>query len=299
MKRPAYLKKGDKIGLVSSARKINSSEIAKATEYFTNWGLEVILGDHIFAENNQFAGTDEERAGDLQKMLDNPQIKAIVFARGGYGSVRIIDRLHWQKFVNRPKWLVGFSDITVFHSHIHQNFGIESLHAIMPLNFSIATNEAILSLKSTLFGESLNYKIKSHEFNRKGKARAQIIGGNLSILHNLSATISAIDTTNKILFIEDIDEYYYHIDRMMQNLKRSGKLDKLAGLIVGGMTEMNDNTIPFGMNAYEIIHDTVKEFSYPVCFNFPAGHFPDNRCLIMGRKVMLDIDSEVSLSFEN
>lgn len=299
MRIPAYLQIGDKIGFVASARKIKSSEIAKATECFINWGLEVILGDHIFKENNQFAGTDEERASDLQKMLDNPEIKAIVFARGGYGSVRIVDQLKWDKFIKQPKWLVGFSDITVLHSHIHQNFGIETIHAIMPLNFGTASKEAISSLRIALFGESLNYKIDSHELNRKGKANAQIIGGNLSILHNLSASISDIDTYNKILFIEDLDEYYYHIDRMMQNLKRSGKLDKLAGLIIGGMTEMNDNPVPFGMNAYEIIYDNVKEYTYPVCFNFPAGHFADNRCLIMGRKVKLDIGSEVSLSFGN
>lgn len=299
MSKAVYLEKGDKIGIVASARKLKQSEIAKGIECFKEWGLEVILGKQLFAESNQFAGMDDERAGDLQEMLDDPDIKAIVFARGGYGSVRIVDKINWNSFVQQPKWLIGFSDITVFHSHIHQNFGIETLHAIMPLNFETATEEAISSLQSALFGKSLKYKIAAHKFNREGTANAKIIGGNLSILYNLSATNSDIDTTDKILFLEDLDEYLYHIDRMMQNLKRSGKLDKLAGLIVGGMTEMNDNPIPFGMNAYEIIQDAVKAFSYPVCYNFPTGHFPDNRCLILGRKATLKIGSKVSLRFED
>lgn len=299
MKRPDYLKTGNKIGLIASARKVNSLDIAKALEYFESWGLEVVLGTHLFKENNQFAGSDQERISDLQKMLDDSKIKAIVFARGGYGSIRILDQINWKSFVKRPKWLVGFSDITVFHSHIHQKFGIETLHSIMPLNFATATKDAISSLQKALFGKPLNYKIASHPLNRNGKASAKIVGGNLSILHNLNGSVSDLDTNNKILFIEDLDEYYYHIDRMMQSLKRSGKLKKLAGLVVGGMTEMNDNLIPFGMNAYEIIHDLVKEDTFPVCFNFPAGHFPDNRSLILGRKVKLDIGSEVSLNFEN
>jgi len=167
------------------------------------------------------------------------------------------------------------------------------------LNFATASKDAISSFKIALFGESLKYKVDGHQLNRKGLANAQIVGGNLSILHNLNGTNSDLNTSNKRLFIEDLDEYLYHVDLMMVNFKRSGKLKNLAGLIVGGMTEMNDNPIPFGMNAYEIIHNTVKEYSYPVCFNFPAGHFPDNRSLILGRKVKLDVGSEVSLSFED
>lgn len=299
MNRPAYLKKGDKIGIVASARKIQASDIAEALEYFTKWGLVSVLGENLFAEDHQFAGKDADRAKDLQNMLDDPEIKAIVFARGGYGTVRIIDQLNWNKFTQKPKWLVGFSDITVLHSHIHNNFGVETLHSLMPLNFPTASDEAISSLRKAIFGESLNYKISGHRLNREGLANAVIVGGNLSILQNLSATDSDLNTENKILFIEDLDEYYYHIDRMMQNLERSGKLKNLAGLIVGGMTEMHDNSIPFGMNAYEIIHNMVKDFSFPVCFGFPAGHFPDNRTLIFGRKLKLEIGSEVSLCFED
>lgn len=299
MNTPAYLKKGDKIALVSSARKIKTSEIAEALQCFSNWGLEVVLGENLFKEDHQFAGSDADRAKDLQKMLDDSEIKAIVFARGGYGTVRIIDQLNWNKFTQKPKWIVGFSDITVLHSHIHSNSGIETLHSIMPFNFSTASDEAISSLRKALFGESLKYKIPKHKLNRDGDVNAIIVGGNLSILHNLSATDSDINTENKILFIEDLDEYYYHIDRMMQNLKRSGKLKNLAGLIVGEMTEMHDNSTPFGMNAYEIIHNMVKDYTFPLCFNFPSGHFPDNRTLILGRKVKLNVGSEVSLSFED
>lgn len=298
MKRPAYLKAGDKIGFVASARKINPLELAEATDYFESWELEIVLGDHLFAESNQFAGSDELRAQDLQQMLDDPEIKAIVFARGGYGTVRIIDQINWEKFIKQPKWLIGFSDITVLHSHIHQNLGIETLHGIMPLNYPTASNEAISSIRTALFGEELKYKIESHPMNRRGYVEAPIIGGNLSILHNLSGTISDIDTKGKILFIEDLDEYYYHVDRMMLNLKRSGKLDHIAGLIVGGMTEMHDNPISFGMNAYEIIQNVIKDYSFPVCFEFPAGHFSDNRALIMGRNVKLDVGYKVCLDFE-
>lgn len=299
MIRPEYLKEGDKIGLVATARKINPIEIAEATETFVNWGLEVFLGDHVFGQDNQFSGSDKERASDLQNMIDRKDIKAIICVRGGYGTVRVVDRINWKKLKESPKWLVGFSDITIIHSHLNRQVGMESIHSLMPLNFATASHAAINSLRKALFGKELKYSIASHKLNKTGSAEAEIVGGNLSIIYNVTGSISDIDTKGKILFLEDLDEYLYHIDRMMMNLWRAGKLDKLKGLIIGGMTEMNDNKVPFGKDAYQIIHDIVKAYSYPVCFNFPAGHFPDNRALILGRKVKLEVASKVKLTFEN
>ena len=231
-------------------------------------------------------------------MLNDPSIKAIIIARGGYGSIRILDFIDWESLVDRPKWLIGFSDITAIHSHVLANFGIETIHAMMPLNFDTANEQSKTSLYKCLFGKPLDYQIEAHPFNRKGEAEAEIIGGNLSLIHTLKGTPSDIDTTGKILFLEDLDEYLYHIDRMMISLKRSGHLTKLAGLIIGGMTVMNDNSIPFGETAYEIIRRTVKEYHYPLCFGFPAGHFPDNRALILGRKVKFKVGEKVTLDFK-
>ncbi len=298
MKRPEYLHPGDKIAIVASARKISSLELKEAIEVFNNWGLDTILGENIFNEHHQFAGTDEERLHDLQRMLDDENIKAIIFARGGYGTIRILDRIDWTNFIKKPKWLIGFSDITVIHSFVSKHFGIETIHAIMPLNFETATNDAIISLRKAIFGDSISYQINTHPLNRKGNVKAPLVGGNLSMLHTLSGTDADIVTDGKILFIEDLDEYLYHIDRMMLNIKRSGKLSNLAGLVVGGMTIMNDNTIPFGKNACEIIKEHVDEYDYPVCFDFPAGHFPDNRSLILGRDTSLSVNEKVSLVFD-
>lgn len=298
MKRAEYLQIGDKIGIVASARKVSSLELKEAIDIFTHWGLESILGENIFKEHHQFAGTDEERLSDLQTMLDDDQIKAISFARGGYGTVRILDKIDWSAFIKKPKWLIGFSDITVIHSCVTQNLGVESIHAIMPLNFDTASNEAIISLRKSLFGDSISYEINSHPLNRKGDAKATLIGGNLSMIHTLTGSNADINTEGKILFIEDLDEYLYHIDRMLINLKRSGKLSKLKGLIIGGMTIMNDNTIPFGKQAYEIIQEHTAEYNYPICFDFPAGHFPDNRALIIGRNVQLSVGEKARLVFD-
>ena len=293
---PPSLQPGDKIGIVSTARKISKAELEPALRTFADWGLEVVQGKHLFAEYHQFAGTDEQRATDLQEMLDDPDIKAIVCARGGYGTARIIDGLDFTMYNLRPKWIVGYSDVTVLHSHIHMHFGIETMHAIMPLNFP-GTPEAMQSLMDALFGKKISYDLEPHPFNRRGSCSGQVIGGNLSILYSLNNTPSDIDTRGKILFIEDLDEYLYHVDRMMMNLRRSGKLENLAGLIVGGMTEMNDNEVPFGKNAYEIIAETVKNYSYPLIFNFPAGHISDNRVLIIGRRSEMTVSDRVSLRF--
>jgi muramoyltetrapeptide carboxypeptidase len=293
--QPPYLKKGDKIGIVATARKISTAEINPAIAVLKSWGLEVVLGNNLFNSDNQFSGTDNERADDLQTLLNDTSVKAIISARGGYGTVRIIDQIDFTTFIKNPKWLIGYSDITVLHSHIH-NMGIETLHATMPINFS-KNAEALESLRKALFGEKIKYEIEAHPLNKKGIAEGELIGGNLSILYSLSGSISDIDTTGKILFLEDLDEYLYHIDRMMMNLKRAGKLSHLAGLVVGGMTDMKDNTIPFGKTAEEIILDAVREYNYPVCFNFPAGHIDKNVALPFGKKVKLVVGDNVWLDY--
>jgi muramoyltetrapeptide carboxypeptidase len=296
---PPYLKSGDKIAIVATARKVSPSEMDTAISVFRSWGLQVVTGPHLFGESNQYSGTDEERAEDLQMMLDDKEIKAVICARGGYGTVRIIDRLNFTAFEQHPKWIIGYSDITVLHSHIQTQFGIETLHAIMPINFPDAgTETAVESLRKALFGESLDYNILPNPLNKPGNVSGVLTGGNLSILYALNGTPSDIQSGEKILFIEDIDEYLYHIDRMMINLKRGGKLSGVKALIVGGLTKMNDNAVPFGKQADQIIAEYAHEAGIPVCFNFPAGHIADNRALIMGREVQLNIDANsVSLRF--
>lgn len=292
---PEFLKPGDKVAIVATARKISVAEVEPAIKLLMSWGVEVITGDSLYETDRQFAGTDYQRTADFQSMLDNPEVKAILCARGGYGTVRIIDELDFTAFVKHPKWIVGYSDITVLHSHINNIYGIETLHATMPVNFPPeGTLPAVEELKSILFGEAPDYKTSTGKLSRSGHAQGQVVGGNLSILYSLSGTPSALDTTGKILFIEDLDEYLYHIDRMMMNLKRSGKLENLAGLVVGGMTDMRDNTVPYGMNAEEIIAEAVKSYKYPVLFGFPAGHQKENMPLIMGREAVLDVAAEGS-----
>ncbi|MES2287689.1 MAG: LD-carboxypeptidase [Bacteroidota bacterium] len=295
MQQPSFLKKGDKIGIIAPARKISKEEIQSAIDIFNAWGLEVVLSKNLFNAANQFSGTENERAEALQIMLNDDSIKAVISARGGYGTIRIIDKIDFTNFKKHPKWIIGYSDITVLHSHIN-NFGIETLHATMPINFA-KNAEATETLYKALFGGQLNYQFESHPLNRKGEAEAELIGGNLSLIYALTGSVSDIDTKGKILFIEDLDEYLYHVDRMMLNLKRSGKLDHLAGLVIGGMTDMKDNTIPFGKTAEEIIMDAVKEYNYPVCFNFPAGHVDKNLALYFGKKAKLKVSETVELSF--
>jgi muramoyltetrapeptide carboxypeptidase len=296
MTTPPYLKKGDKIGITAPARKISKEEIQFAADTFKKWGLEVVFGKNLFGSENQYSGSDEQRTEDMQKMLDDASIRAIISARGGYGTLRIIDKLDFKIFQEKPKWIIGYSDITVLHSHIHQNFEIETLQATMPINFH-KDEESVETLKKVLFGETISYKINSHPLNRNGKAEGTLVGGNLSLLYALKGSKSGISTSGKILFIEDLDEYLYHIDRMMISLKRAGKLSHLAGLVVGGMTDMKDNTIPFGKTAEQIISDAVKEFDYPVCFGFPAGHAQKNLALPFGRRANLKVSGNSSLTF--
>jgi muramoyltetrapeptide carboxypeptidase len=291
---PPYLKKGDTVAIVATARKNIEDNLQPAISWLKNWGLEVVIGKTIGLDHNQLAGTDEERAADFQTQLDNPNIKAIWCVRGGYGTVRMIDLLDFTKFKQNPKWIVGFSDVTVLHSHLN-NLGFASIHGIMPVS-SKATEEAKESLRKALFGEPLEYTVPCDQMNRYGKAKGELVGGNLSILFSLLGSPSAVNCDAKILFIEDLDEYLYHIDRMMMNLKRNGCLESLKGIIVGGMTKMHDNEIPWGMNALEIIDDVTKKYNIPIIYNFPAGHMADNHALILGKQVTLeanDLESKV------
>lgn len=286
------LKSGDKVALISSARKINKEELLFATELIHSWGLNYCFGENLFAVENQFAGTTAQRIHDFKTALDDDTIKAILFVRGGYGSIQVVDHINWIKFKESPKWIVGFSDITVFHSHIHENLNTPTLHAAMPITFANNSKSSLNNLKKLLFGEQVSYKIKPHPLNRKGKAKAEIIGGNLSILYSLLGSISQMNTDGKILFIEDLDEYLYHIDRMMQALDRAGMFKNLAGLIVGGMSDMNDNEIPYGKTAEEIIQDVVLKYNYPVVYGFPAGHITNNQPLIFGQKKCLIVNEQ-------
>ena len=287
MIQPSYLQKGDTVAIVSTARKITSDNIISAIKLLEKWGLNVVVGNTIGLEDHQFAASDEKRIADFQQQLDNPKVKAIWCARGGYGTVRLIDKLDFSAFKKHPKWIVGYSDITVLHSHIH-NFGIETLHATMPINIESNSQQTLESLKKSLFGKNLFYEVSADEKNKSGNASGELVGGNLSVLYSLLGSNSSIKTDGKVLFIEDLDEYLYHIDRMCINLKRNGYFENLKGLVVGGMTDMHDNDIPFGKTAEEIILDCVSEYDFPVVFNFPAGHLDDNRTMIFGRKVTLD-----------
>lgn len=295
MKVPASLKQGDKIGIMAPARKISEKELETAIKIIKSRGFEVELGNSIDSTEFQFAGKDELRAADLQRMLDNPHIKAIFFARGGYGSVRIIDKVDFSVFVKNPKWLVGYSDMTVFHCHSNKNYDIETLHASMPINFADNSQESLDSLFRILSGLNYNITVTNHNLNKKGKAKGELIGGNLSVIYSLLGSKSFPYFKNKILFLEDLDEYLYHIDRMMMALKRTGVFVSLAGLLVGGMTKMNDNEIPFGKTAEEIIRDIVDEYNFPVAFGLPVGHMDDNRALVMGREYKLEVGDKVSV----
>ena len=285
---PEKLKIGGKIGIVSTARKITLEELSPAIKLFENWGFEVVFGTNLFEEKNQFSGTVEQRTADLQSMIDNDAINAILCARGGYGAVQIIDKIDFFRLKKNPKWIIGYSDVTVLHSHLN-NLEIASLHATMPINFTNNSDASLQSLKNSLLGKSSRIECKRHALNRLGQVYAEIVGGNLSVLYSLLGSISDIDTEGKILFIEDLDEYLYHIDRMMTNLNRNGKLAKLKGLIVGGINDMNDNEIPFGKSVEEIILEHTKKYNYPICFGFPAGHINDNRCVKLGAKSVLKI----------
>jgi muramoyltetrapeptide carboxypeptidase len=266
-----------------------------AIKLLQHWGLEVVIPQGLYAEDHQMAGTDSHRAAVLQRLIDDTDIRAILCARGGYGTVRILDCLNLTALEQHPKWIIGYSDVTALHSHIHNLLGMETLHATMPINIppdAVAVPyPATDSLRQALFAGSCQYNLQcSTPLLRPGKAEGVVVGGNLSVLYSIMGSQSDIDTAGKILFIEDLDEYLYHIDRMMMCLKRSGKLCNLSGLIVGSMSDMHDNAIPFGKTAEEIIWDSVKEYDYPVCMGMPFGHIGmENRALILGRQTKLNI----------
>lgn len=295
---PEHLHPGDPVAIAATARKVSPEEMQPAIRLLESWGLQVIIPQKLYSEEHQMAGDDNTRASVLQQLIDDDTIKAIFCARGGYGTVRIIDSVDFSHLLSHPKWIVGYSDVTVLHSHLHK-LGLETLHAIMPINIPEDAHRhpypATETLHKVLFGESIDYNFDAHGLNRPGTAEAPIVGGNLSILYSLCGSPSDIDTDGKILFIEDLDEYLYHIDRMMQNLKRCGKLSHLAGLLVGAMSDMHDNTIPFGKSAEEIIHEATKEYDYPVCFNIPVGHIGEqNRTLCLGRKTNMVVSKDLS-----
>ena len=298
MTLPPHLKKGDTIAIVATARKNIDDNLKPAIQLAKSWGLEVVIGNSIGLDNNQLAGTDEQRASDFQNMIDNPNIHAIWCVRGGYGTARMIDLVDFSKFINNPKWIVGFSDVTVLHSHLN-NLGFATIHGIMPVNVEKASPEVEETLRKALFGLPLSYTETCENENKLGKVTGELLGGNLSILYSLMGSKSQIDCRGKILFLEDLDEYLYHIDRMMLSLKRCGCFDGLKGLVVGSFIKMHDNEIPWGKTANQIIADITKNYNFPVVYNFPSGHIHNNNTLVFGRKVSLDAnDKNTILKFE-
>ena len=298
IKIPPYLQKGDTIGIVCPSGAMPVERVSECIRVLNeDWGFTTKVGKTVGNKFNYFSGTDEDRLDDLQQMLDDDEIKAVLCARGGYGMTRIIDKINFKKFKKQPKWIIGYSDITVLHSHLYSQYYISSLHSPMAGAFNEEgyKNEFVQSLKNALEGKKLKYQCPVHEFNRRGEAIGELVGGNLALLAHLTGTDSDIKTRGRILFIEDVGEYLYNIDRMMYQLKRSGKLNKLAGLIVGKFSDMKDTERPFGQTAEEVIRDIVKEYDYPVCFNFPVSHEKENYAVKIGVKYTLTVDKIVSL----
>jgi len=296
--QPQYLKIGDTVAIVAPSGVLNGrdKEVNQAKELLKSWGLNVVVGDYVFNKANHFAGTDNQRAEDFQKALDNPNIKAIWCARGGYGTVRMIDKLDYTKYKENPKWVIGYSDITAIHNQLN-NEGSESIHAMMCTSLTddlSKIEETLETFKCALFGKPLNYTIEGSNYNKTGNVTAPLVGGNLTLLHTMLGSKTSINTSGKILFIEEIGEYKYHIDRMLQSLKRAGYFDNCKGLIVGDMTKMRKNTTPWGTSIEQLILDVVTEYDFPVLFDFPAGHEDDNRALILGRTIQLTVGKKES-----
>jgi muramoyltetrapeptide carboxypeptidase len=285
IKIPPYLQKGDTIGLVCPAGFMQVEKVSECIRVLNEeWGFTTRVGSTVGNQFNYFSGTDDERLQDFQQMLDDESVKAVLCARGGYGLTRMIDKIDFTGFIKNPKWIIGFSDITILHAHIYRNFYISTLHAPMANAFNNGgyKNEYVQSLRNALEGKKLKYQCHPHEFNKKGTAIGELTGGNLALLTHLIGTGSDIKTKGRILFLEDVGEYLYNVDRMMYQLKRSGKLEKLAGLVIGGFTDIKDTETPFGQSAYEIIHELVKEYDYPVCYGFPVSHGSENVTLKTG-----------------
>jgi muramoyltetrapeptide carboxypeptidase len=290
-----YLKKGDLICILSPAKAIDQESVFFAKDFFAKAGYNVSISQHCVGQYNYFSGTDEERTTDFQQALDNPDIKAIICARGGYGAVRIVDRIRWAGQLRDPKWIVGFSDITVFHQHL-QKLGQKSIHATMPLNFQSNTPEALQTLLDALEGNSYQIETEGYESNKRGVAEGELIGGNLSIVYSLIGTDIQPDYKGKLLFLEDVGEQLYAIDRMFFSLKKAGILDAISGLIIGGMTDLKDTTATtIGLTIEDIVLQHFQYRKIPICFNFPSGHINDNRALVFGEKARLEVGASVSL----
>lgn len=291
-----YLKPNSTIAIAATARHIDKDSIYNAKQIFESWGLKVLLSNYLFEHENAFAGSDEKRALGLQQLLDNPEVDAVVIARGGYGTVRVIDKIDFTNFRKKPKLIAGFSDVTVLHAHVNQNFGIQTLHSCMPITmqgkyFNEQTNQ---SFKNALFGNAINYQFEQHPLNNCNNIEGELVGGNLSVLFSLLGSPSDLNLDGKILFIEDIGEYYYHIDRMMQGLDRAGKFKNLKGLLVGGMSDMNENAAPFAfnINCYQIINEVVGKYNFPIFYGFPAGHENLNLCVKLAANCKISFDKE-------
>lgn len=296
--QPPYLKAGDTVAIVapSGILKNREREVQQAVDLLKSWGLHAIVGQHVFSTSNHFAGTDAQRCEDLQNAMDDPKISAIWCARGGYGTVRILDQLNYEKFKESPKWIIGYSDITALHNQVHTK-GFQSLHAIMCVSLTKDLSEiesSIESFKAALFGTPVNYDLDNSPHNRIGKASGQLVGGNLTILHTMLGSKESIDTSGKILFIEEIGEYKYHIDRMLQSMKRAGYFDTCSGLVVGDMSKIRKNTTLWGTSVEQLILDALADYDFPIAFNMPAGHKKDNRALILGKTVELVVRKDKS-----
>ncbi len=304
MIQPPYLKAGDTVAIVapSGVLKNRTKEVEQAKTLLKSWGLEVVLGAHVFSKDDHFAGTDNERCEDFQNALDDSKISAIWCARGGYGTVRILDKLNYSKFKQNPKWIIGYSDITALHNQIHNN-GYQSIHALMctSLQDDLSTIEnTVSSFKDAIFGKPMHYTLKGSEYNKVGAVTAPLIGGNLTMLHTMLGSETSIDTSGKILFIEEIGEYKYHIDRMLQSLKRAGYFDNCQGVLVGDMSKLRKNTTLWGTSVEQLILDALADYNFPIAFNMPAGHEKDNRAMILGRTVKLIVGKEQStVVFQN
>ncbi|WP_405574946.1 LD-carboxypeptidase [Winogradskyella sp. Asnod2-B02-A] len=301
--QPPYLKAGDTVAIVapSGILKNREGEVQQAVKLLESWGLHAIVGKHVFSKANHFAGTDEERCSDLQSAMDDPKISAIWCARGGYGTVRVLDKLNYTEFKKNPKWVIGYSDITALHNQVH-NEGFQSLHALMCVSLTKNLDdikESVSTFKTAIFGHPENYTLKGSSYNRTGETSGELVGGNLTMLHTMLGSKESIDTSGKILFIEEIGEYKYHIDRMLQSMKRAGYFDNLNGLVVGDMSKMRKNTTLWGTSVEQLILDALADYDFPIAFNVPAGHEKDNRALVLGKIVNLKVEkNESKLSYK-
>jgi len=296
--QPDYLKAGDTVAIVAPSGILlnREKEIDQAKKLLESWGLNVMIGEHVFKQNGHFAGTDNQRCEDFQNALNSPGVKAIWCARGGYGTVRILDELDYSKFKQHPKWIIGYSDITAIHNQLN-NLGIESIHALMCTSLTEDLGEiehSVSTFKDVIFGKPLSYTINGSKYNKAGKASGNLVGGNLTLLHTMLGSSTSIDTNGKIIFFEEIGEYAYHIDRMLQSLKRAGYFEGCIGIIVGNISKVRRNTTPWGKPMQQLILDVFEDYDFPILFNFPAGHEKDNRALIMGRTVELKIEKNSS-----